>query len=190
VTQMGEAMHEQLLENGGFLQPSRAVDLGEWFAVQTRPRHEKKVASELQEKDVTVFLPTHTAVHQWSDRRTQVELPLFPNYVFVRLRRERRTRIPVLQTNGVVGFVGMRGAGVPIPDEQIQAVRTILSNRIPFTLCPFLSVGQIVKIRGGSLDGVQGVLVALNKDKSLIVSVESIQRSLAIRIAGYQVDAA
>jgi transcriptional antiterminator NusG len=190
VTQIGEAMQEQLHERECFLQPSLAVDAGEWFAVQTKPRHEKKVAAELQEKEVAVFLPLYAAVHQWSDRRMQVEVPLFTNYVFVRIREDRRARIPVLQTNGVVGFVGMRGVGVPIPDEQIQAVQTILRDKIPFTPCPFLSVGQKVKIRGGSLDGLQGVLVAMNGDKSLVVSVESIQRSLAIRIAGYQVDAA
>jgi transcription antitermination factor NusG len=80
--------------------------------------------------------------------------------------------------------------GVPIPEEQIQAVQAILKDKVPFVPHPFLSVGQKVRIRGGSLDGLQGVLVSLNGDRSLIVSVETIQRSIAIRIAGYQLEAA
>jgi transcription antitermination factor NusG len=158
-----------------------------WFAVQTRPRHEKKVAQDLQEKSVTAFLPLFSSLHQWSDRRRLVEMPLFPGYVFVRIGATADDRIPVLRTNGVMNFVGIRGVGVPIPDGQIEAIQTILDHEIPFTPHPFLSVGRQVRIQGGSLDGLQGILVAKNSDQSLIVSVELIQRSLAIRVAGYGV---
>jgi len=163
---------------------------GEWFAVQTKPRHEKKAASELGEKDVVVFLPMYTALHHWSDRVKEVQLPLFPNYLFVRMAEGRSERTLVLRTNGVMSFVGMRGAGSCIPDEEIEAVRTILAAKAPFTHCPFLNVGQKVRIRGGSLDGVSGILTAVNNDRSLVVSVECVQRSIAIRLDGYGVEAA
>jgi transcription antitermination factor NusG len=88
-----------------------------WFAIQTRPRYEKKVAARLEEKGMSVFLPLSTERHQWSDRTTLVRTPLFPNYVFVRIAETLPTRIAVLRTTGVAGFVGIRGAGVPIPDE-------------------------------------------------------------------------
>ncbi len=159
-----------------------------WFAVQTKPRHEKRVAVELEEKGVEVFLPLLSTVHQWSDRRRQVELPLFPSYAFVHIREEHNVRVAVLRTSGVRAFVGTRGKGVPIPDEQIEAVETILRERVPFSPYPFLNAGQRVRIRGGSLDGVQGILLTVNNDRSLIVSVEGVQRSLAIRINGYDVE--
>jgi transcription antitermination factor NusG len=159
-----------------------------WFAVQTRPRHEKKVTSELQEKGVESFLPLITATHQWSDRRRIVETPLFPQYVFVRIEQSTNARISVLRTNGVTNFVGTRGVGTPIPTDQIERVKTVIVREIGFTTHAFLNVGSQVRIRGGALDGLQGILTAVNGDQTLVVSVDLIQRSLAIRIKGYQVD--
>jgi transcription antitermination factor NusG len=117
-------------------------------------------------------------------------LPLFTNYTFVRIGGERNPRVSILRTNGVVGFVGMQGRPVPIPDEQINAVQTILRERIPYSLHPYLNVGRKVRIRGGCLDGIQGVILAMNGAQSLIVSIEGIQGSLAVRIAGYGLEAA
>jgi transcription antitermination factor NusG len=160
-----------------------------WFAVQTRPRHEKKIASSLGEKGVGVFLPIVSVLHNWSDRRRWLQLPLFAGYVFVQIPDALEQRIRVLRTNGVVGLVGPRGVGAQIPESQIAAIRTIVEQKIPFVSHPFLNIGQQVRIRGGSLDGLQGILVARNADQSLIISVEIIQRSIAIQITGYQVEA-
>jgi transcription antitermination factor NusG len=190
VTEIGGAMGDRFPESVAFAQPAVAADESSWFAVQTKPRHEKRVAAELAEKGITVFLPLVSALHQWTDRRREVMLPLFTNYTFVRIGEEPNPRVSVLRTNGVVGFVGMQGRPVPIPDEQINAVQTILRERIPFSLHPFLSVGRKVRIRGGCLDGIQGVILAMNGDQSLIVSIESIQGSIAVRIAGYGLEAA
>jgi transcription antitermination factor NusG len=181
-------MHEQLQEYVSSFQPAQAPAPGEWFAVQTKPRHEKKAAFELEEKDVQVFLPLHNVVHQWSDRRREVQLPLFPNYIFVRIGANVSERTVVLRTSGVRSFVGMRGTGSSVPEEEIDAIQRVLAKKVPFTNYPFLSVGQKVRIRGGSLDGVQGILTAASNDRSLVVSVECIQRSIAIRIDGYGVD--
>ena len=161
-----------------------------WFAVQTRPRHEKKVAAGFQEKEIRAFLPLLSENHRWSDRSRLVDVPLFPGYVFIRTADTPGNRISVLRTNGVIRFVGVRGAGVPIPDDQIESVRIILEHGIQFAPFPFLNVGQRVRIRGGSLEGVQGILLGKNGDQSLIISVELIQRSLAVRVAGYQVESA
>jgi transcription antitermination factor NusG len=160
-----------------------------WFAVQTRPRYEKKVAAELQEKGIRTFLPLSSALHQWSDRRRMVNVPLFPGYVFVRIAPLLNERVGVLRTNGVQGFVGVRNMGVPIPDDEIDAVRAIVEEQVAFEPYPYLKVGQRVCIRGGSLDGVSGVLNAVNGDQSLIISVNLIQRSIAMRIEGYKVEA-
>jgi transcription antitermination factor NusG len=161
-----------------------------WFAVQTRSRFEKKVARQLQEKEIEVFLPLVTERHQWSDRKATVHSPLFPHYLFVRIPECMDTRVSVLRTVGVEGFVGGRGAGAAIPDAEIESIMTVLSNGTPFIPYPFLNVGSRVRIRGGSLDGVEGILVAKQEDLSLLVSVEIIQRSLAIRVTGYQIEPA
>lgn len=161
-----------------------------WFAVRTRSRHEKKVATEIAAKGICSFLPLITRKHRWSDRVKEVELPLFSSYVFVRTDSSPESKVSVLRTFGAVGFVGNNGRGTPIPDEQIESVRSIVEQGVPFTLYPFLSVNQRVRIRGGSLDGVEGVLLAKNSDKSLIVSIDLIQRSVAIRVTGYELEAA
>ena len=161
-----------------------------WFAVQTWPRYEKKVAAELHNKAIEVFLPLQAELHQWSDRRRTVDLPLFPNYVFVRIPERLDTRIPVLRTNGVSTFVGMRGAGTPIPESEIESVRTVLRRGIAWQNYPFPRAGDRVRIRGGSLDGVEGILVGKTDERSLIVSINIIQRSLAVRVSGYRIEAA
>jgi len=159
-----------------------------WFAIQTRPRYEKKVAVALQEKGVNTFLPLSSATHQWSDRRRLVQLPLFSGYVFVRISLSLGARVSVLQTNGVVSFVGVRNMGIPIPDCEIEALQSVLEGGTAFEPYPHLNIGQRVRICGGCLDGVEGVLVAVNGERSLIVSVNLIQRSIAMRIDGYKVE--
>jgi transcription antitermination factor NusG len=165
-----------------------AADELSWFAVQTKPRHEKKAAAELQEKGISAFLPLCSEKRQWSDRQRVVELPLFPQYVFVRIAQSLNTRVLVLRTNGITSFVGMRGMGIPIPDEQIERVQTVLAHGIPVSPHLFMNVGKRIRIRGGALDGLQGILTAVNGDQTLVVSVELIQRSLAIRIKGFTIE--
>jgi transcription antitermination factor NusG len=159
-----------------------------WFAVQTRPRYEKKVALELQEKGIECFLPLHSVKRQWSDRKQAVSLPLFPGYTFVRIIPAQHLRVAVLRTNGVINFVGPKGTGAIIPDGEIEAVQAILKENIPFKLYPYLKVGRAVHIRGGCLDGIKGILTKINGDQSLIISVELIQRSVAMRVTGYDIE--
>jgi transcription antitermination factor NusG len=159
-----------------------------WFAVQTWPQHEKKVAAELQRKDIEVFLPLLSSKRKWSDRYAVVQLPLFASYVFVRIDESSNARIGVLRTSGVTGFVGVRGRGISIPPSEIESVRLLLGCGITFGHHPLLTVGKRVRIRGGSLDGVEGSLLKKNDDLSLVVSIQIIQRSLSIRVAGYRVE--
>lgn len=161
-----------------------------WFAVQTRPRHEKKVNSELREKGIHSFLPLHRERRRWSDRSQWVELPMFSQYLFVRVPGTGDARIRVLQTTGVVQFVGATVRGSPIPDEQIEGLLAIVSHRVPTAPHEFLRVGQRVRIRGGVLEGIEGILSAIRNEKSLVVSVDLIQKSVAIRVDGFEVEPA
>jgi transcription antitermination factor NusG len=165
-----------------------ALETLSWYAIQTRSRHEKKVAEEIHEKGISAFLPLVTRLHRWSDRRKEVQLPLFPGYVFVHTTAAPEARISVLRTPGVAGFVGSQGRGTPIPNKQIEDIRAILDRNVPFELYPFLEVNQRVRIRGGALDGVEGVLIAKNTDQSLVVSIDLIQRSILVRVTGYELE--
>lgn len=159
-----------------------------WYAIRTRSRHEKIVNKQLEEKCIPTYLPVVKEVHRWSDRRKLVEQPIFPGYVFVRITNTGENRAPVLMTTGVIGFVGEQGKGLPIPDKQIADIRTLLTSEVPFSDFPFLRLGQRVRIRGGCLDGIEGILSAKNSDRSVVVSVEIVQRSLAIRVSGFDLE--
>lgn len=159
-----------------------------WYAVHTRSRHEKVVERRLGGQGVTTFLPLVKETHRWWDREKTVELPLFSSYVFVRMVMTPEERVRVFRVDGVLGFVGVRGQGTSIPDEQIEAVQRLVSESVPWNNYPFLRIGQPVRIRGGALDGLEGFFVAQNGENKLIISVNAIQRSLAISLHGYQVE--
>lgn len=170
------------------IEPS--IDQMQWFAVKTRSRHEKMVIRQLEERGVENFLPLFTETRRWSDRKKQVEFPLFPGYAFVRMIYAPESRMNVLRTEGVVGFVGTQGQGSPIPQEQIESIQTILKSDAAFAVHPYLKIGQRVRIRGGSLEGTEGILVGKKSDGMLVISIDLIQRSLAIRLHGYDVEPA
>jgi len=163
------------------------IDPTRWYAVRTRSRHEKLVARQLESQGIQSFLPVVTKISNWSDRRKAVELPLFSGYAFVRLDHASSDRVRVLQTQGVVSFVGVQGAGIPIPDQEIENINTLLASKVSYQERPYLQVGQRVRVTGGALDGVEGILAAENSDRSLVISVGLIQRSLSVRVAGYNV---
>ena len=160
-----------------------------WYAIQTRPRHEKKVCAEVQEKRIESYLPLLTQVHRWSDRNKLVQVPLFPGYVFIHAHLDAWVRLSILRVWGALNFVGAQCEPVAIPDSEIEAVQTLLRTQISLTPFPFLRVGQRVRVRGGVLDGMEGILVT-NDKRHLVVSVEGIQRSLSISIEGYDVEPA
>lgn len=160
----------------------------QWYAIHTRAKHERSVASRLQGQAIATFLPCIGQVHAWSDRRKVVQVPLFSCYVFVHIRLLPESWYNVLRVNGVLRFVGVRGQGVPVPESQIESIRAVLSSNVPFAVCPFLKVGQRVRVRGGSLDGIEGLLTARNGDRTLVISVEPIQRSISVRVGDYQVE--
>jgi transcriptional antiterminator NusG len=163
-------------------------DGARWYALHTRSQHEKSVVSHLQRRGLTTFLPLVSEIHRWSDRQKVVQLPLFSCYAFVYMRLVPETWSSVMSVTGVLSFVGARREGIPIPDSQIHAVQALLSSKLEFQICPFLEIGQRVRIRGGMLHGVEGILKARNGDRVLIIAVEPVQRSLSVRIDDYKVE--
>ncbi len=174
----------QTLDNSS-LTATPEIEL-QWYAVHTRPRHEKKVVSELERNGIVTFLPLSKQVRRWSDRRKRVAFPLFPGYVFVQIAAGPEIRISVLRPYGVLGFVGPHH-GTPIPSSQIEDIQTLVLNDIAITPAAYLRVGQRVRIRGGVLDGVEGILATAG-ERRLVVSIETIQRSISVSLDGYEVE--
>lgn len=163
---------------------------GSWYAVQTKARHEKIVEYRLKERGLPTFLPLMTEVHRWSDRKKVVEAPLFGCYVFAKILPTNGYRLRALRADGVFRLVGNTREGTPIPDEQIESLRRLVESKTPWSHHDFLKVGQRVRVRSGALNGMEGILRSHNGDRTLVISVDAIQRSLAVRLEGYEVEAA
>jgi transcription termination/antitermination protein NusG len=170
-----------------FRPPVNATE-SSWYAVQTLPRHEKAVVEHLQTENIDCLLPLTVHVHKWSDRNQSVSLPIFPGYAFVRLSDYRRERIRVLRRPGIVRFVGNSQGAIPLEDQEIEHIRQLMDHKIHCEPHPFLHAGQKVRIRNGALRGVEGILLCETGKDSLILSVSLIQRSLSIRIEGYDLE--
>ena len=160
-----------------------------WYAVQTRARHEKRISAELEARNMTAFVPSRREAHRWSDRTKNVDVPIFSCYVFVKVDLTPARRLEVLKTSGVFRIVSVNGAPAVIPDSQIESLKSVLASQLPISSCGFLRLGQRVRIRGGSLDGVEGTLTAVKSENKLVVSIDLIQQSVAVTIDGYTVEA-
>jgi transcription antitermination factor NusG len=167
--------------------PAREQSTAQWFAIQTRPRFEKKVAAQLREKGCEIYLPLRAERHSWSDRQKTVTIPLFPGYAFVEIEWSAAARRRVLETAGLIGFVSFGKIVAPVPRQQIEYLQILLKEDAAFSVHPFVKTGQRVRVRGGSLDGLEGIFLKCDQEK-LIVSIETIQRSLAIEIRGYELE--
>jgi transcription antitermination factor NusG len=163
------------------------LDAKSWVVLQTRFRFEKKVAAQLAGKGIEVFLPMRRENHSWSDRRKTVEVPLFPGYVFVHSAPSLALRLLVLQTAGVMGFVSSAGTAALVPVQQMKGLQLLVTADAPFSLHPFLQAGTRARIRGGCLDGLEGLVPQAGTNK-LVISIESIQRSLAVEFQNHEVE--
>ena len=158
-----------------------------WYAVHTRFQHEHRVAQRIHAHGLLTFLPLQVQTHRWSDRFKRVEVPLFSCYVFVRTELTDEDRRHIVYADGVLGLVGVCGQGTPIPDEQIAAVRAISNGSVPFEARNFLKAGQRVRIMGGALSGIEGIFQSRAGEDTLVISIDALQRSISIRISGYEI---
>lgn len=149
-----------------------------WYAAYTCANHEKRVAEQLRARGVEHFLPLYAAVHRWKDRRVHLTLPLFPGYVFVRLPLIERLR--VLRVPSVSRLVGFGEQPTPLPDRDIEALRSGLSAGLCAQPHPFLTVGRRVRISSGPLAGLEGILLRRKARFRVVLSLDLILRSIAV----------
>ncbi len=153
---------------------------GKWFALHVKSRSEQTIASIVQNKGYQHFLPVYKARRRWSDRVRQFELPLFPGYLFCRLSGE--SRLPLLTTPGVLGLVGIGKVPLPVDDAEIAAIQAMVQSGLVAEPCPFISLGDRVRLEEGPLAGLEGFYVENRKQHRIVVSVTLLQRSIGIEI--------
>lgn len=151
-----------------------------WFAAYTCSRHEKQVSRQLCERQVDCFLPTYQCVRRWKDRRKEIEFPLFPGYIFVRICEAERLR--VLQVAGVVQLVTFNGRPAPLNDSEIESLRNGIASGICPEPHPYLKVGRRVRVKYGPLAGVEGLLVRRKDKFRIVISIDLIMRSIAAEV--------
>lgn len=156
-----------------------------WYAAWTRARHEKRVAEQLSGRSIEAFLPLYSAVHRWRNGLAHLELPLFPGYLFVRIAL--RDQLPVLQVPGVVRLVGFSTCPAALPQEEIERLRKGLVAGARVEPHAHLSVGQRVQIVRGAFAGLEGFLLQKKGRLRVVVSVELIQRAMALEVDGADV---
>jgi len=159
-----------------------------WYATYTRAQHEKSVARQLELRAIESFLPVYEKMSRWKDRRVKVRLPLFSGYVFVRMTLEEKMR--VLQVPGVVRLVGFGGQPTPLPEEEMEVLRSRLSGALHAEPCPYLQAGSRIRLKSGPLRGIQGVLLKKKNGCRFVISFELIQRSIAVEVDAADVAAA
>jgi len=156
------------------------VSTSSWYALRAKPRHERTSSQHLREKGLEAFSPVYRAPRRWSDRIKEVELCLFPGYVFCRFSYEERLR--VLGTPGIASIVGFARTPAPVPDGEIDAVRRMAASGYCLEPWPYLQVGESVRIEQGCLRGLHGALVRQKDRLRVVVNVELLQRSVAVEI--------
>jgi transcription antitermination factor NusG len=151
-----------------------------WYALYVKSRAEHAVARYLGEKGYEPFLPLYRSTRRWTDRLKDLDLPLFPNYVFCRVTPHAVGRI--ISTPGVVRIVGTGNVPVPVEDSEVEALRQIVHAQVHVEPWPYLYVDRRVEIQAGPLRGVQGVLTRVANHDRLIVSVMLLQRSVSVEV--------
>jgi transcription antitermination factor NusG len=159
-----------------------------WYAVWTRSRQEKVVAAMLDALGVQHYLPLKSELHQWSDRKQLLEVPLFSGYLFVCIDSLKDSKLQVLKVPGVRAIVGNQKGSLPIPSQQIEGIRRVLTAEVECSVHPCLNEGDRVRVVRGALAGVEGMLSRTDSTSRLLISIEMINQSLSVNISRSDVE--
>jgi len=160
---------------------TEVTGVSRWFAVYTTCRHEKRIAQHLSQRAIEHYLPLYRSDRKWRDgSRVTLELPLFPSYIFVRIKRSER--VSVLSIPGALAVVGGTGGEpAPLPDNAIEALRVGLKEH-RIEPHPLLRVGQVARIRSGAFAGMEGVVVRKKSGFRVVLTLDQIMQSVAVEL--------
>jgi len=159
-----------------------------WYALYTCSRHEKRVAEQVEQRRLSCYLPLYRSVRRWKDRRKELQLALFPGYVFVHMTLS--DKLTVLELPGVVGLVSFNGQPAALPAEEIETLRSRLSSDARVEPHPYLRMGRKVRVCNGPFQGFEGILIRRKDRCRLVFSIDLIQRSLAVEVDEADLEAA
>ena len=151
-----------------------------WYAVWTRSRHEQVVREQIERKGYEVFLPTIARWSRWKDRKKKIDWPLFPGYCFARFQAQ--ARLPILTCTGVVSIVSFNGEPAPVPEIEIEGIRTLVNTELQYDPCPLVREGMVVEVTHGPLKGVIGKLVRKGSHARLVLSVDLIGQAVSVEV--------
>jgi transcription antitermination factor NusG len=163
-----------------------------WYAVHIKSRHEDKSKTLLLQKSIETYLPRVEVWSRRKDRKKRIAIPLFPGYLFVNIHElTNEAKVDVLKTHGVVRILGKPNSHipVPVPDAQIDAIRRIVDSEVEVQAYMYPRVGEKARIADGPFKGIEGVVVKTDVKKNLfVISIDLLQRSVAIKLEGFQIE--
>lgn len=151
-----------------------------WYAIMARTGREKSAALLLENAGYECLLPVSKYTRHWSDRIKEVEVPLFPGYLFCRM--DPHNRLPVLMTPGIIQIVGAGKTLIPVKEDEIAAIQRVVKNGLSTMPWPYLQVGHEARIEEGPLRGMTGIIVKIKSGMKLVLSVTLLQRSVAVEV--------
>ncbi len=153
----------------------------QWYALYTKSRAEKKVLKQLTDMGFEAYLPLRKELRQWSDRKKWIETPIISSYVFVKIKSQDYRR--VFEVKGVVAYVSHKGKAVPIPSDEIEAMRRTVDNKMNFSVeTGSMKKGQIVTVTSGPLKGISGEVLEVRGEKKLHLKISHIGYSLIVNL--------
>ena len=154
--------------------------LRRWYAAYTKPCHEKRVAEHLEIRNIELFLPLYRSAGRWNNGCVPPERPLFPGYIFVHIPPGEWVR--VLELSGVVSIVGTAREPSPLPDDDIEQLRSGL-HLVRAEPHPTLTTGETVRIRRGPLQGMTGVVTRQKNSFRVVLTVDLVMKSVAVEVS-------
>jgi transcription antitermination factor NusG len=152
-----------------------------WYALTVKHQHERTVASGLETSGFEALLPLYKTLRTWSDRTKELQAPLFGGYVFANFSQDDRVR--VLRIPAVRNIVGFGGAPARLAPAELADVRAVAESKLPIRPWPYLKEGDRVRVERGPLRGVEGTLLQEKDCLRLVISVEILQRSVAVEVS-------
>ena len=156
------------------------LESSSWHALRVRSRHEKIAQTHLSSRGYVAFAALYRRTTRWSDRQRNVEIPLFPGYVFCRF--DPHHRLPVLSAPGVLHVVGTGSESTPIPEAEIAAVRVLIDSGLRLEPYPYLCVGDRVVVERGPLEGLEGIVLRMKSSVRIVMSVNMLERSVVAEV--------
>ena len=157
------------------------IEAKKWQVIYVHARHEKRIDSEMRDMQIESFLPMKKELHEWSDRKKWIEVPLFSSYVFVNITPDERGRVYLL--NGFVKFVSSNGKPSIVPEWQIDGIRKFMNfypDRMDVLESDYIGMEGI--IIAGPLAGMHGKIMDVKNQKCFAMKIDGIEKVLSVTI--------